>query len=183
MKQLIFKKTNWLFLAILFFAFSGNTDSPDVIYWSEDYKLDWNDFQAVPRFDYKSISALTSSGIVHYTGCENNLITYKVRSYFEKHESWVKDVARTNHHLNHEQIHFDITELYARKLRKLLSENEFRCGEEDKFEQFVKNALESWQQEQQNFDIITRHSLDRPQQKEWLYKIEMELSLLEDFKE
>jgi len=178
------KKILWTLLSLsALLLFSSGSESPDIIYWSDHSRLSWNDFQANPRLDYQNFSALTSSGIVHYTGCENGQITYKVRSYFEKHESWVKEEARTTHHLKHEQIHFDITELYARKLRKLLSEHSFLCGQEEQFEFFVKNALDGWQQEQQNFDIHTRHSMDKAHQKEWFYKIEMELSLLEDFKE
>jgi hypothetical protein len=177
------KKILWTLFSISPFLFFSNTDSPDIIYWSEHSRLTWDDFQATPRFDYENISALTSSGIVHYTGCNSGEITYKVRAYFEKHESWVKEEALTTHHLTHEQIHFDITELYARKLRKLLNEQKFLCGQEVEFEQFIKNALDGWQHEQQNFDIITRHSLDADNQKEWFYKIEMELSLLDEFKE
>lgn len=177
-------KVRGLFLAIMVLVISGSyKESSDIIYWSENYKLNWSDFQANPRTDYQNFSALTSSGIVHYTGCENGIISYKVRAYFEKHESWVKDEARTEHHLNHEQIHFDITELYARKLRKLLSKHNFECGQEEQFELFVKNALDAWQQEQRNFDILTRHSLDKQQQKEWYYRVAMELSLLSEFRD
>ena len=65
-------------MAGLFLLFSSVTDSPDTIYWSEIDRLEWADFEGAPRFDYKDISALTSSGIVHYQGCKdgkiNNLV-------------------------------------------------------------------------------------------------------------
>ena len=169
-------------LGVFFLLASAGKDSPDNIYWSEDYKLDWKDFKGEPRFDYKDISALTSSGIVHYKGCKDGKINYKVRAYFEKQESWVKEEARTEHHLIHEQIHFDITELYARKLRKLLSDNAFKCGQEIEFEEAINNFIEIWHNEQKAFDMLTNHSLDRAAQKKWFYKIEMELSLLADYK-
>lgn len=166
-----------LFTMILGTSADSNND---VIYWSPDYKLTWNDFEGQPRFDYESISALTSSGIIHYKGCKDGEITFKVQAYFEKDESWVKEEALTDHHLTHEQIHFDITELAARRLRKSLKERKFKCGEEAEFETFVSTFIDNWRHEQKSFDFQSQHSLNKVQQKEWFYKIEMELSLLEE---
>lgn len=177
------KKKNYgirLLLGLFMLVFLTSADTEEVIYWSPDYRLNWKDFQGQPRFDYASISALTSSGIIHYKGCKDGEITFKVQAYFEKDESWVKNEARTEHHLTHEQIHFDITELAARRLRKSLKERKFICGEEVDFEKFVHNFIENWRTEQNAFDLMSRHSLDKEQQEIWFYKIEMELSLLEE---
>ncbi len=167
----------------LLLLFTSGKDSPDTIYWSENDPLEWTDFKGHPRFEYTSVSALTSSGIVHYKGCKDGLINYKVRAYFEKEKSWVKEEARTDHHLQHEQIHFDITELYARKLRKILADRQFKCGEEAVFEETVSAFIENWHHDQKAYDLHSRHSLDKIAQKQWFYRIEMELSLLNDFKE
>jgi len=175
------KKFSLHFLLGLFIILFGTSaDSNDVIYWSSDYRLTWDDFEGEPRFDYESISALTSSGIIHYKGCKDEEITFKVQAYFEKDKSWVKEEALTDHHLIHEQIHFDITELATRRLRKSLKERRFKCGEELEFENFVSAFIDNWRMEQNAFDLMSRHSLDKEQQKEWFYKIAMELSLLEE---
>ncbi len=160
---------------------TSSTDT-EIIYWTEDYKLTWEDFEGSPRFEYQTISAITSSGIVHYKGCNDGQIIYKIQAYFEKNESWVKNEARTDHHLIHEQIHFDITELHARKLRKALADRSFKCGEEEAFEEFVSNFINNWQNDQQAYDILTYHSMDKKAQKEWYYKVAMELSLLDNYK-
>lgn len=170
----------YLLIGLLSLTFSSNTDSNNIIYWTPDYRLTWDDFQGEPRFEYKSISALTSSGIIHYKGCKDGEITFKVQAYFEKDQSWVKEEALTNHHLVHEQIHFDITELAARRLRKSLKQRRFKCGEEVEFENFVSSYIDNWRTEQHAFDLMSRHSLDKEQQKEWFYKVAMELSLLEE---
>jgi len=170
-------------LLSLVFLFSGNTNSTDIIYWSPDHRLTWNDFEGVPAYERHNVSAITSSGIVHYAGCKDGQIIYKVQAYFEKNESWVKSEARTEHHLSHEQIHFDITELYARRLRKALGDRRFKCGEEQAFEAFVGNFLENWETEQEAYDLITQHSLAPARQKEWYYKIAMELDLLSTYTE
>jgi len=169
---------------IVSWALFASVDSDsDIIYWDGIDKLSWSDFEAEPRMDIEQFYALTSSGIIDYKGCEDGIITYKFRAYFEKDESWVKQEAITDYHLAHEQLHFDITELYARKLRKLLSELEFKCGEEQNFERFVAATLENWYNEQRNYDIMTRHSINKEQQLEWQYRIKMELSLLDNYAE
>jgi hypothetical protein len=183
------KHLNWLKigigLVIAFVLFGGtSSDTPDIIYWTDEEPLTWDDFQGIAKYDYinRDISALTSSGILHYRGCKDDKIIYKVKSYFEKKESWYKDDAYTDYHLAHEQLHFDVTELHTRKLRKLLSEQNFRCGEEAEFEQYVGDYLQNWETAQQHYDFATHHSVDKKKQKEWHYKIAFELSLLEEFK-
>ncbi len=187
MKKSLFmkKKINLWFLVLgaLLVVLGTNSKDPDMIYWSEDYRLSWDDFEGIPAYHRTSVSALTASGIVHYKGCKDGKIIYKVRSYFEKNESWVKDEARTPHHLAHEQIHFDITELYARQLRKALLKKSFNCGQEADFEQFVKPFIQAWQAEQKAYDQTSRHSLAKSVQKEWFYKIAAELEQLEQYKE
>ncbi len=183
-KSLVFKLGMMAGLVILLFG-GTSSDTPDIIFWSDD-GLEWADFGGEPRFDFsnRNVSALTSSGIIHYRGCdENDMISYRVRAYFEKKESWVKEVARTDYHLAHEQLHFDVTELYARKLRKILDDRKFMCGEEVEFERFVRQYISNWQVTQQAYDFSTHHSMDKKKQKEWHHRIAFELSLLEDYKE
>ncbi len=182
MKNLKIKVYALAFISVL--LFSGNTSSPDVIYWDDDKKLSWRDFQGKPKAsdDYR-ISALTSSGIVHYRGCKDGKIIFKVRAYFEKKTSWVKEEAYNDYILAHEQLHFDVTELFARKLRKSLSERPFLCGEETAFEHYIQQFIKGWEAKQHAYDFMTRNSMDKQQQKEWERKITMELSLLEDYKE
>jgi len=176
-------KNRWFVLLASLLLFVGtSSDEPDMIYWSEDYRLSWDDFAGIPVYNYKNISALTSSGIVHYKGCKDGKIIYKVQSYFERNESWVKEEALTPHHLVHEQIHFDITELYARRLRKALLKKSFNCGQEYDFEQFVKVFIEAWQKEQHEYDKTSKHSIAKSVQKEWYHKIANELKRLDAYK-
>lgn len=171
-------------LLILFTLGGTSSDTPDIIFWSENNPLTWKDFQGRAKYDYrnKDIAALTSSGILHYRGCKDGQIIYKIQAYFEKKESWYKTDAHTDYHLAHEQLHFDVTELFARKLRKALAEQNFRCGEELEFENYIENFLKNWETAQQSYDISTYHSIDKNKQQEWNYKIAFELSLLDEFK-
>lgn len=170
------------FALLLFFVVLGSSNRPtdDVIYWSENRKLTWDDFQGNPDYNYDDVSALTSSGILHYKGCEDGKIIYEIKAYFEKDYSWVKAEALTTHHLEHEQIHFDITQLYAQKLKLALDKQTFFCGEEDEFDRFVQDFLMKWQKAQINYDLYTHYSMKRPQQQEWKHKVAVELSVFND---
>ena len=169
-------------LTTLFWGTSST--STDVIYWTSDYKLTWADFEGNPNYkhNYKDISAITFSGIVDYRGCEEGKIIYKIKAYFEKKNSWVKSIGQNDHTLEHEQIHFDITELYARKLRKALSERVFACGEEQAFEVFVNDFLKGWQKMQEEYDVETGYSNKHQQQHEWIAKVRAEMKELEAYK-
>jgi hypothetical protein len=162
---------------------NSNSTSSSTLMWEADRKLSWDDFQGKPDYNFGDVSALTSSGIIHYKGCEDGKIIYKVQAYFEKNHSWVKPEAYTDHHLAHEQIHFDITELYARKLRKALEKREFKCGEEERFDAFVANFLRKWQTAQINYDNQTHYSMKPAKQNEWKYLVAMELSLHDSYKD
>jgi len=169
-------------MSALFIFIGTSSTSTDTIYWSEEYKLTWNDFKGQPDYNIKSISALSSSGLMHSKGCKDGKIIYEVLSYFEKRESWVKAEAYTDHHLKHEQIHFDITELFARKLRRALAEQNFKCGQEAAFEQYVSKFIQDWHQVQHNYDSTSRHSINREVQAEWSQRIEIELLLLDEYR-
>jgi len=169
-------------VSVLLIFIGTSSTTTDTIYWSEDYKLTWNDFKGQPDYNIQSISALSSSGLMHSKGCKNGKIIYEVLSYFEKRESWVKAEAYTDHHLKHEQIHFDITELYARKLRQALSEKKFICGQEAAFELFVSKFIKDWHRVQHNYDSTSRHSINREVQAEWSQLIEIELLLLDEYR-
>ena len=179
------KGINMLFVLVVGFlalTLTSSSDSTDLIYWDKHSPLSWSDFEGHPRYEFESISAITSSGIMHFGGCEDGKLIYKINAYFEKKESWVKKEALTDHHLIHEQIHFDITELYARRLKKILSQRTFTCEERSEFERIISNTLELWQNEQNNYDILTRHSMDKEEQLAWFYRIQMEISLLDAYK-
>lgn len=170
------------FALLLGFIIIGSSNRPtdEVIYWSGNRKLTWDDFQGNPDYNYDDISALTSSGILHYKGCEDGKIIYEIKAYFEKKYSWVKAEALTRHHLEHEQIHFDITQLYAKKLKLALDKQTFYCGEEEEFDRFVQDFLMKWQKAQINYDLYTHYSMKPPQQQEWKHKVAIELSVFNE---
>jgi len=147
----------------------------DDILWVSDRQLTWTDFQGEPDYDNNFVKALTASSIRYSYGCQDGEIVYHIEAIFKKDQSWVKEEARTDYHLGHEQLHFDITELHARKLRKALNEEKFPCHRMYAFEQTIKNYLSQWRTEQLKYDRETFFSVKKEEQSNWFYDVNLQL--------
>lgn len=148
----------------------------DRLQWKASEKLVWADFQGVPDYGNDKIAALTSSAILYRHYCaEDGKLAVSVEAVFRKADSWVKPEAMTPHYLEHEQLHFDITELYARKLRKEFAKYDFECSEKWHLERVANQVLADWRNKEKEYDWDTKYSLDEPRQRKWLFKVEMML--------
>lgn len=88
----------------------------DTLKWSSNKKLTWDDFQGKPDTNLLN-KALTFAGLKIENGYwQEGIPKINVICYFIKSKSWVK--VKNDANLAHEQLHFDIWELYARKIRK-----------------------------------------------------------------
>ncbi|MFD0965038.1 DUF922 domain-containing protein [Pseudofulvibacter geojedonensis] len=152
--------------------------------WREDFKLTYSDFEGNPDKNHP-YAAITYSGMSYGFSAEvvndKVAVDYNVECFFVANKSWMKMYLADENLLAHEQLHFDITELYARKLRKLLSEMTF--SENVKSE--MRNAYEKCHEEkkayQNLYDEETNHSKIRLKQKEWELKVAKELDTLKEF--
>jgi len=102
---------------------------PNVIIWDKNRPLTWNDFQCTPVKSEisKGHCAMTASSM--FADCNAKLIKTKfqivdiqIHAYFIKDQSWKYDELFEKNGgpekvLKHEQGHFDITEIYARRYR------------------------------------------------------------------
>jgi len=165
-------------LILLLFIFS-EANGQDTIRWSSNYKLKWEDFQALPDTTSKFI-ATTMSSIYYSYHMDDAGFQFNVYCIFIKRESWAIDVAKNNHILNHEQLHFDITEIYARKLKKQLKEYSpnRKTLKADIFS-IVSKILEEEENMQDLYDSETDFSNNTKMQKFWCNKIKKELDSLD----
>ena len=109
-----------LIITVSIFVFAhflcvANVYPQDVIRWSPTYKLQWEDFRGTPDTTMESV-AVTSSGISCKTLFTDTSFTFTVFAFFDKGKSWKKEAADVKI-LKHEQGHFDITEIFSRKLK------------------------------------------------------------------
>lgn len=96
--------------------------------WSESQELEWGDFLAAPDPASKG-AALTAYEIQARTVCEAEGPAFHVTIRFLSNQSWVKPKQRTARILAHEQGHFDLAEVTARRLRAELGQLDLGCAD------------------------------------------------------
>lgn len=148
--------------------------------WSERKRLSWEDFSGEPTPDNHH-HALTSTNMEMKAKCENNKLKFKVEAVFNPRESWSRN-KKSAALLAHEQLHFDLTELHARMLRKRLAEISSPCnrGAID-LNRYANEAFENWHKEQNKYDHECRHGLNKEKQQEWMTSIAARLQELEQY--
>ena len=173
-----------LFLAacVTFTAASSQQSSRvgESIEWNAYYELGWHDFQGEPTEE-----AIGDAGSVIKITAKpykiKNTIYYEVAALFLKNKSWSRDQSSTL--LEHEQLHFDIAELYARKIRQKVSElNRRDVKDLAVYNTEVKKILDESNQVDWNYDIQTLHGALPKKQEEWKRKVSDELKAFEKFK-
>jgi hypothetical protein len=170
-----------LFFSSWFFSFTTNEpESNEVIVWNEYRPLTWDDFRG-KRSEDAAGDAGTVVQIKAKPYMVKDQVKYDVSAVFVVNKSWTE--AQTNELLAHEQLHFDIAELYARKIRKViaaLSEN----GEDEVkiYNRAIQKLLRESNEVDIQYDLETLHGAMLKRQAEWSKQIKSELKSLEQFK-
>ncbi|MBE9489909.1 MAG: DUF922 domain-containing protein [Bacteroidetes bacterium] len=172
------------FILILCTYFLYQNDEVTIT-WSEDFTLQWLDFKGKPKQKGDEV-ATTASGILFgfsTTKISDGLVDYsfEISSYFYPEQSWYLKDHVDNLVLAHERLHFDITELYARKFRQRISNTRFTNAINREMMR-INNAINLELRDMQNkYDAETNHSQNVEQQKEWQAFIYTELNKLSHY--
>lgn len=153
------------------------------ILWSSDRKLVWEDFKAErsPYGNIEGIAAATQCGIYFETNRITNFKKPKffVRTVFDAKKSWVGESGRTSAEvLQHEQKHFDLCEIYARRLYKELMAANITVYTLEQANSIYKKVFDEYNDRQYNYDVETNHSTIASEQERWNKVIEEELNAL-----
>lgn len=174
----LIKKVHFIIFLLALLSIS-NVQSQEVVSWEPDFRFTWNDFKGAAPINSRA-AATTASGITYRfsTFYENNelQIDYKVFAYFYPTKSWYKPALCNDITLLHEQLHFDITELYARKLRKKLAEAKFTKNVKEEIRKIYKATIRQLNDFQNKYDSETNYSRNLPVQERWVKEIEEALS-------
>ena len=140
------------------------------ITWREK-RLTWDDFRGEPPLSDR-VAATTASGISYQFSTSGTRSSYKVdfeiSTHFYPNKSWYKPELCDEVILSHEQLHFDISELFARKLRKVLSEATFTHENvKRKIKDLYNRNNEELSDFQHRYDSETNFSRNREQQLIW----------------
>ena len=171
-----------LFLMFIFLAVTSSITAQDKILWSESRKLVWDDFQSKVRTGNSSAAATTYCGISYLLSTTTKKFSsrqVKVESFFVPAKSWAHNDHKTDLVLMHEQSHFDIAELFARKFRKIISDKTLDAKLLQKYYTEVYNDYRKYQQD---YETVTNHGRIREKQYEYSARIDSEIEKLGDFK-
>lgn len=172
----------WLLTSSIENAWSQENLDPaiDQLSWNEFYKLQWEDFQGQP--DKNSLGdAATAVSIKAKPFLVRKEINYDVVAYFSREKSWVRDKSQSL--LIHEQLHFDIAELYARKIRKKISELKTRgINDIDVFNAAIQSLLQESNEVDLQYDLETLHGALSKKQENWTKKVKQELASLQKYR-
>jgi hypothetical protein len=154
------------------------------IRWSASRPLTVADFKGRPKPN-QGHAALTSANINTGAICRSNVFAGTAQASFDPASSWVREPSTiTPALLRHEQLHFDIAEVYARRLRQQLASVHTTCSQlGTTFDRISQAAYTAWQQAEDTYDRDTNHGLQHERQAQWEAQVHQQLQELAAFAE
>lgn len=152
--------------------------------WSAARKLVIADFQGRPSQLYPQ-QALTTADIKAGADCRDYVFTGTVQALFDPTQSWFRQPLKVSATLlQHEQTHFDLTEVYARLLRQKLVvfQAKVNCEKlQPGFNNLTKTVYAAWAKEQNRYDAETAHGVNAARQAFWEKEVQLRLTQLDAF--
>lgn len=154
----------------------------DTVFYSPRRPLIWSDFKAIPNgksqfaasvfpgFGYKGKTDVIN-GVIH--------LNLTMQVFMLQQGSWVKDAARNNYSLNHEQKHFDIVKVVAERFKKKIIPDSLTIEDYNSIIQY--QYIESFREMnrmQEQYDGETQHGINKEAQARWDKIIDIELKNL-----
>lgn len=161
-------------------------DSP-LLEWSADRALTIKDFKG--KIPLRAAEASRSWVAIEASWeCENGMGSWVARAVFDPNRSWWRELNQNiwqrsdgppllapkdeggRSLLAHEQLHFDLTELWARRVRELLRTLATACkapGGAHDLEASVAAIERDWSEEQARYNKETSNGTDAFRQKAW----------------
>jgi len=153
-------------------------DKEEVIVWQKNRKLTWNDYQGKQQKRFAAASTVYSMYRHVYKNADGSIIA-SIKAYFYPKDSWKSNYI-DDALLAHEQKHFDIVELYARKLRKQLMQIKVRDEEDarqklDSLHKIIDAEMDAYQDK---YDEKTNYSMAHDKQVAWIKEIDAAIEKL-----
>lgn len=175
-----------ILLACLFISYTlaAQFQTPSIL-WSKK-NLHWKDFKRKPD----SVLLVTKWGAgtnswveERYRMTPQHEIRFTIRAWFNPDLSWVRDETKNSSYaLRHEQYHFNMSELYARKMKKVLSSLELTDADyRSEIAELLKKFHNQYHLQQIRYDEETDHSRNMLMQYNWMESIDHEMKDLSSY--
>lgn len=145
---------------------------PPPFEWTTERPLAWTDFLGAPNAS-STAAALTAYEMRTRVLCSDERPSYSVTVHFLPEHSWVKPNQQLDRTLAHEQGHFDLGEVTARRLREELTALDATCGAPSpKFRELLAEHQRKDADLQRSYDRQTMYGTDTMAQRRWERQIE-----------
>lgn len=172
-----------IFISLSFSFKRQILNNSDLIVWSVEKKLIWDDFLGVPP-STSQFSAVSALDIKYRAWTRKDTLFVSLVSKFSRNNSWVYAKSKSSRLLGHEQTHFDILELYCRKLRQHISKASIKKVE---YKKLFTDAYQAYYKQYKACDSLydqeTDFSTNIPVQNKWSQRINKEILDLDQFKD
>jgi hypothetical protein len=150
----------------------------DTVVWKKDSLLKKEDFKAKVK---KNELGSSTTCIFVYPNESNGVLVFSVEALFVKSKSFITPTSE--YVLKHQQLYFDICELYARKLRKMISDKDFKkvSNVTEVIQQMYTKVNNEYAKEEQKYDTDTNYGLNAAKQQVWADDIQKQLTALDAF--
>ncbi|MGB5236783.1 MAG: DUF922 domain-containing protein [Flavobacteriaceae bacterium] len=168
----------WIFLVVIS-SIAGYSQEEEIP-WSVDFRLKWSDFRGQAR-ENSRIAAVTASGISYrFSSVERDgyyEVKYEVSTFFYPEKSWYQPQKCDDLVLSHEQLHFDIAEIFSRKMRRTIDNTQFTENVKAEINAIYRKTIEELEVFQDRYDTETNYSMNRAAQLRWNKEIKEALKL------
>ena len=154
--------------------------------WDSNRKLTPGDFQSKEKKTGSVEVASASTGFGFAINNQNGNMSGSIFvRYFPESSSWdsnrIDDDIR-NYVLKHEQVHFDICELYGRKLYEgILHLHDSGKLNERNLRKLYNKLEKEYTRYQEKYDNETKHSVNRVEQYYWNRRVAEDLKKMSDY--
>lgn len=168
---------------VLFFALSVNSAFSQTIMWKQERPLTWSDFKGKPERRFAVASTVYNIEMLTYEESQKHC-TINTYAVFYCKDSWKRTKWISDLVLKHEQKHFDIAELFARKMRAAVSLLTVKNYAELKLktDEIYYKLEKEMDLMQDQYDNETEGSMNSDKQSQWEIFINSELFKLNKFK-
>jgi len=155
--------------------------------WARNRPLTPSDFKGTPPANTGQAGAHTEYTIIAGARCNGRTFEYHVTAAVLPSQSWMApelrrspaEAART---LHHEQTHFDLSEVYARKIRRRFADLYDPCGQTEVALQAFSDALvKDEAREQVRYDEESNHGRAALSQADWDRQVATWLDALDKY--
>jgi hypothetical protein len=165
-------------ISFIFLGASSQHEEGTIIWGQRE--ITWADFKGNPPPKSNYIATLKYALDMSTKNIKFDSINAYVYATMKVNQSW--RTTDSLYQLNHERRHFDLVEIYARKMRKRYKETRFiKSTVAAVINKIYKEVDQQLLLEQKIYDFQTDHCVKEAKQAEWDKKIEAELKALETY--